>query len=188
MSRFETRHTSSDTASSTRGIGAARRWALHKFQQISEANNDRLVCTYLNWERNICGVNEHKNIVAILPGSGLGTVNTTAPGIVIIEAHLDSRCDDGCDTSCVAHGMEDNGSGSALVLELARVMSKYQFERTIVFMLTVAEEQGLYGAKALSDYCFQNEVDIAAVLNNDVIGGVICGETSSPPSCRSSFP
>lgn len=185
MSRFETRHTSSDTASATRGIGAARRWALQKFQQISEANNDRLVCTYLNWERNICGVNEHQNIVAILPGSGLGTVNTTAPGIVIIEAHLDSRCDDGCDTSCVAHGMEDNGSGSALVLELARVMSKYQFERTIVFMLTVAEEQGLYGAKALSDYCFENDVDIAAVLNNDVIGGVICGETSSPPSCPS---
>lgn len=84
-----------------------------------------------------------------------------------------------------AHGMEDNGSGSALVLELARVMSRYQFDRTILFMLTTAEEQGLYGAKTLADYCVNNEVEIAAVLNNDVIGGFICGAKSSEPSCPS---
>jgi hypothetical protein len=69
------------------------------------------------------------------------------------------------------------------VLELARVMSAYTFENTIVFMLTIGEEQGLYGANAFSQYAVDNEMPIKAVLNNDVIGGVICGETSSAPSC-----
>ncbi|GAB5537957.1 MAG: hypothetical protein Salg2KO_00600 [Salibacteraceae bacterium] len=177
MSDFETRHTSSDTTSPSTGIGAARNWALQRFQNISAENDNRLVCSFLNWEKDICGRVEHKNIVGLLPGKQKDA------GIVIIEAHFDSRCDTRCDSTCVAHGMEDNGSGSALVLELARVMAAYQFDRTILFMLTVAEEQGLDGARALADYCVDNEIPIAAVLNNDVIGGVICGETSSPPSC-----
>jgi hypothetical protein len=185
MSLFETRNTGSDTLSLNRGIGAARSWALNRFNQISADNDNRLVSSYLHWERNVCGASKHKNIVAILPGAALGTTNTTAAGIVIVEAHFDSRCGTGCDTTCQAHGMEDNGSGSALVLELARVMAKYQFDRTIVFMLTVAEEQGLYGAQALADYCYNNDIEVAAVLNNDIVGGVICGETSSPPSCPS---
>ncbi|MDB9701433.1 M28 family peptidase [Salibacteraceae bacterium] len=183
MSAFETRNTGSDTVSTSRGIGAARKWAHDKFQEISDDNDNRLEVGYLSWERNICDVDKHKNIVAVLPGSSLGTTNTTAAGIVIVEAHFDSRCATGCDTTCQAHGMEDNGSGSALVLELARVMAPYQFERTIVFMLTVAEEQGLYGAQALADYCVNHSIEVAAVLNNDIVGGVICGETSSPPSC-----
>ena len=182
MSQFETRNSGSDTLSVSTGIGAARIWALSRFTRISEENNNRLVVSYLNWEREICGMDKHKNIVAILPGSAVDAANTPA-GIVIIEAHFDSRCATSCDVECAAHGMEDNGSGSTLVLELARVMSKYQFDRTILFMLTTAEEQGLNGAIAMADYCVDNDVELAAVLNNDVIGGVICGATSSEPSC-----
>ncbi|MEZ4720923.1 MAG: M20/M25/M40 family metallo-hydrolase [Flavobacteriales bacterium] len=183
MSLFETRNTGSDTLSSTRGIGAARTWAHQRFEAISAANNDRLVVSYLNWTKNICGQQNHKNVVAILPGSQIDREDTPC-GIVIVEAHLDSRCDAGCDTGCVAQGMEDNGSGSALVLELARTMAKYQFNRTVVFMLTVAEEQGLVGAEAMAKYCEDNQIRVGAVLNNDVIGGVICGETSFHPRNR----
>ncbi|MDP4664114.1 MAG: M28 family peptidase [Salibacteraceae bacterium] len=177
LSSFETRHTASDTLSTTRGIGAARRWAYQKFQQFSAQNGNRLEVSYLQFDQAICAVNQHRNIVAVLPGA-----DATA-GSVIIEGHIDSRCDGPCDTACLAEGMEDNGSGSALVLELSRVMSKFQFDRTIVFMLTIGEEQGLYGATAMATYCTQNNIQVAAVLNNDVIGGVICGETSSSPSC-----
>ncbi|MDP4844665.1 MAG: M28 family peptidase, partial [Salibacteraceae bacterium] len=177
LSSFETRHTASDTLSTTRGIGAARRWAYQKFQQFSAQNGNRLEVSYLQFDQAICAVNQHRNIVAVLPGA-----DATA-GSVIIEGHIDSRCDGPCDTACLAEGMEDNGSGSALVLELSRVMSKFQFDRTIVFMLTIGEEQGLYGAIAMATYCTQNNIQVAAVLNNDVIGGVICGETSSSPSC-----
>ncbi len=178
MASFMNRNTGSDTVSATTGIGAARRWAHDKFEEFSAANDNRLIPSYLQFDQVICSMGQHRNIFAVLPGS-----NVENHKVIIIEAHFDSRCASGCDIDCEAQGMEDNGSGSALVLELARVMSQYTFENTIVFMLTIGEEQGLYGANAFSQYAVDNEMPIKAVLNNDVIGGVICGETSSAPSC-----
>jgi hypothetical protein len=178
MSAFTNRNSGSDTVSATFGIGAARRWAYQKFESFSATNDNRLIPSYLQFDQAICGMNQHRNIFAVLPGSDVDD-----HGVVIIEAHFDSRCADGCDVLCNAHGMEDNGSGSALVLELARVMSAYTFKKTIVFLLTTGEEQGLYGAHAFSQYVIDKEIPLKAVLNNDVIGGVICGETSSAPSC-----
>lgn len=116
--------------------------------------------------------------MAILPGA-----NPSNHGVVLIEGHIDSRCDVLCDISCLAEGVEDNATGTALVMELARVMAQYTFENTIVFMATIGEEQGLLGAHAFAEYCEQKNIPLRAVLNNDVIGGIICGETSSPPSC-----
>ncbi|OSZ77960.1 hypothetical protein CAP35_06740 [Chitinophagaceae bacterium IBVUCB1] len=175
---FKNRNTGSDTISATKGIGAARRWVYNKFQQFSTQNDNRLVVSYLQFDLDICGITRHSNVMAVLPGS-----DTTDKSIVIIEAHIDSRCAGLCDTSCVAEGMEDNGSGTALVMELARVMSKYTFKNTIVFVAITGEEQGLAGAEAFADYAVQKGIKIKAVLNNDVIGGVLCGKTSSPPSC-----
>lgn len=183
MSAFETRHTSSDTASNTRGIGAARRWAHRKMEAYNALHDNRLEVGYLQFNQAICGVTQHRNIVAVLPGRATTDEAGNPLGVIIIEGHLDSRCAGVCDTACLAEGMEDNASGSALVLELIRVLGAYSFERTILFMLTTGEEQGLYGANALATYCVQQGIPVAAVLNNDVIGGIICGETSSPPSC-----
>ncbi|QNL20482.1 M28 family peptidase [Hyphobacterium sp. CCMP332] len=178
LSEFGTRNSGSDTSSSTIGIGAARRWALAKFQEFSNQNHGRLLASYLDFDLSICGVDKHKNILAVLPGT-----DTVFDKIILIEAHLDSRCDVLCDTACIAEGVEDNASGSALVLELARIMSKYTFEATMLFMLTTAEEQGLLGADAMADYASANNLPIKAVLNNDIVGGIICGQTSSAPSC-----
>ncbi|MCD6011479.1 MAG: putative aminopeptidase [Flavipsychrobacter sp.] len=178
LSAYQTRNSGSDTASSIRGIGAARRWAYAKFQQFSAQNENRLLASYLQFDTTICGITQHKNIFAVLPGT-----DTTDKSIIIIEAHIDSRCAGLCDTACAAQGMEDNGSGTALVMELARVMSKYSFDHTIVFLLVIGEEQGLLGGQAFAKFCQVNGVQVKAVLNNDVIGGIICGHTSSPPSC-----
>ncbi len=178
LSEFGTRNSGSDTSSNTIGIGAARRWALAKFQEFSNQNEGRLLSSYLDFDLSICGVDKHKNILAVLPGT-----DTVFNKIILIEAHLDSRCDVLCDTACVAEGVEDNASGSALVLELARIMSKYTFDATMLFMLTTAEEQGLLGADAMADYANANNLPIKAVLNNDIVGGIICGQTSSPPGC-----
>ncbi len=180
LATFQNRNTASDTVSATFGIGAARRWVFNQFQNISLASENRLIPSYFQFERDICGVLQHRNILAVLPGT-----DTSNHQVIIIEGHLDSRCENECDTLCQAEGIEDNASGSALVLELARVMSKCAFKNTLVFMLTIGEEQGLYGADAIADYCNQQDIPIKAVLNNDVIGGVICGQTSSPPSCPS---
>ncbi len=180
MSFFENRNTGSDTLSTTRGIGAARNWALDMFQSFSDAEEGRMQVGFLQFDQEICSMGRHKNIVAVLPGSGPQFDES-----VLVEAHFDSRCDTACDGDCEAHGMEDNGSGSAVILELSRILSKYSFNRTLIFMLTIGEEQGLLGAEAMAQWCQTNNVKLKAVLNNDIIGGVICGETASPPGCPS---
>ncbi len=178
LKSFGTRNTGSDTVSPVRGIGAARRWMYNKFQQISNQNEHRLLPSYLQFDTTICGVLRHRNIMAVLPG-----LDTADKSIVVIEAHIDSRCEGLCDTNCVAQGMEDNGSGTALVLELARVMSRYSYNHTLVFLVVIGEEQGLYGGQAFAAYCKANGIAIKSVINNDITGGIICGHTSSAPSC-----
>lgn len=179
MGTFKTRNTDSDTLSPVTGIGAARRWVHQKFGDFDQQNENRLVVSYLQFDhQSVCAAGQYRNIMAILPGS-----NPDKNGVILIEGHLDSRCDSLCDVSCLAEGIEDNATGTALVMELARVMPAYTFENTIVFMVTVGEEQGLLGAEAFALYCQQKNIPLRAVLNNDVIGGIICGKTSSPPSC-----
>lgn len=178
LSTFKNRNTGADTTSLITGIGAARKWTLSKFNEISAENENRLITSYLQFDQQICNINQHKNIFGVLPGS-----DTSNHEVIIIEGHIDSRCDGSCDTTCVAEGIEDNASGTALVIELARIMSKYTYKNTIVFMATIGEEQGLYGANAFAQYAIDNNIPIKAVLNNDVIGGIYCGQTSSAPSC-----
>lgn len=178
LATFYNRNTASDTLSASTGIGAARRWVYGKFQQFSAQNENRLIPSYLQFDQLICTQTQHRNILGILPGS-----DTSNHRIIVIEGHIDSRCSDECDPDCQAEGIEDNASGTALVLELARVMSRYTFKHTFVFMLTIGEEQGLYGGNALAQYALDRDLPVKAVYNNDVIGGILCGETSSPPSC-----
>ncbi len=176
---FHNRNTGSDTISETTGIGAARKWILKQFERNSISQGGRLVPGYLKFDQDVCGMLSHKDVVAVLPGR-----DTSDPSCIIIEAHFDSRCAGNCDIDCLAEGMEDNGSGTALVIELARVMSQYYvFDHTIVFMTVTGEEQGLVGSNAFAVYAVQDSLPIKAVINNDIVGGIICGETSSPPSC-----
>jgi hypothetical protein len=177
LQAFHNRNTGSDTLSDSIGIGAARKWVLKQFERISEEQSFRLVTGYLEFDQQVCDVGRHKNVVAVLPGR-----DTTA-SCIIIEAHLDSRCRGECDIDCLAEGMEDNGSGTALVIELARIMSRFVYDHTIVFMTVIGEEQGLIGSNAFAVYAKQENIPIKLVQNNDIVGGIICGMTSSPPSC-----
>ncbi len=178
LSEFGNRNTGSDTVSTTRGIGAARRWVHSKFEEISADNNNRLIPSYLQFDQDICDVGQHRDIIAVLPG-----VKLRGKVIYLIEGHMDSRCSEACDGDCEAQGVEDNASGTALVIELARVMSKLSLDYTVVFMATIGEEQGLFGANAFAQYALINGIFVKGVLNNDIVGGVICGATSSEPSC-----
>lgn len=181
LQTFKNRNTLADTVSTTEGIGAARRWVYSKFEEYSAGAENRLITSYLQFDDTItrCNVSaQMRNIFTVLPGSDL-----TDKSIIIIEGHIDSRCEDVCDGICIAEGMEDNASGTALVMELARVMSQYTFKRTIVFLVTIGEEQGLIGANAFAQYCKQENIAIRTVLNNDVVGGILCGQTASQPGC-----
>ncbi|HMH22033.1 MAG TPA: M28 family peptidase [Puia sp.] len=180
MRGFQNRNTFSDTVSPTRGIGAARRWAYNKFLQYSSVNENRLKVAYLQFDYTDCSspMTKHSNIMAVLPGS-----DPSDNGVILIEAHFDSRNADNCDVIGNAFGIGDNATGSAMVMELARVMSKYTFRNTLVFSLNTGEEQGTVGAQALADYMLAKNIPIKAVNNNDVSGGIFCGHTSSAPSC-----
>ncbi len=180
LSTFYNRNTYSDTVSATVGIGATRRWIFDKFTAFSDANENRLLPSYLQFDMDataLCGAGQFRNIFAVLPGT-----DTTDKSVIVIEGHVDSRCEDNCSGTCEARGIEDNGSGTALVMEMARVMSRLAFKRTIVFLITIGEEQGLWGADAFARYAKNNGIAIREVQNNDVIGGVICGKTASPPT------
>ena len=186
LNSFQNRNTFSDTSSATSGIGATRRWVYSKFLQYSQANNSRLQVGYLKFTYNSSSypctespsIQTHYNVLAVLPGS-----QTTDKSLIIIEAHMDSRNANNCDATGSAPGIGDNATGTAMVLELARVMSRYTFKNTIVFSINTGEEQGLIGAHALAEYLKAQGVLIKAVNNNDVSGGIFCGHTASGPGC-----
>ncbi len=175
---YHNRNSGSDTVSETHGIGAVRRWIYEKMEAYSASCNNRLLVSWMDFNLPICGQAHHRNVFGVLPG-----LDTTNKEVVLIEAHYDTRCEGLCDTACYSPGMDDNGSGTVLVMELARIMTRYAYDHTIVFALVTAEDQGLYGAKAFSQWIKDNNIRMRAVLNNDVIGGFICGQTASPPGC-----
>jgi hypothetical protein len=187
LNSFGNRNMFSDTTSSTFGIGAARRWIYNKFLQYSAANGSRLHVGYLKFNYppsayrgcTTTSTNPtHYDVLAVLPGSQTGNAS-----LLIVEGHMDSRNVSNCDITGSAPGMGDNATGTALVMEMARVLSKYTFRNTIVFATVTGEEQGLIGSTALANYLKSKNVPIKALNNNDVSGGVFCGHSSSAPSC-----
>lgn len=164
---FGTRHTLSSETDPRRGIGAARKWSEGEFRKTSAACGGCLEIVLP--ERTVSGdripVPAHiVDVVAIQRG-------TERPNeVVIVQGHIDSRVSDVMDAKSDAPGANDDGSGTALVLEAARALSKRKFPTTIVYALLQGEEQGLYGGKLLADYAKAQSWTVKAVLNNDIVG------------------
>lgn len=167
---FHTRHTASDTASDSTGIGAARRWIYDSFQRYKKQSGDRLRVRYDRYvESDHPDLNkptEIVNVVAVLPGTQLESKDR----MYVVGGHYDSRVSDIMDSSSYAPGASDNASGTAAVLELARVMANYEFDATIVFMAFSGKEQGLLGSKYYAEQAFLKNRNIAGFINNDIIG------------------
>jgi Zn-dependent M28 family amino/carboxypeptidase len=168
---FGTRHTLSVQDDPKRGIGAARRWGAAEFRKTSKACGGCL--TIVLPERMVQGArvpNPTKlvDVVAIQTG-------TERPNeVVIVQGHIDSRVTDVMNFTSDAPGANDDGSGTALVLEAARVLSKHKYPVTIVYALLSGEEQGLLGGQLLADYAAEHGWQVKAVLNNDIVGNS-CG-------------
>ena len=167
LAGFGTRHTLSDTTSSERGIGAARRWLEDEFKQISsacdgclEVETQRFV---IEGEDRIPDATTIVNVYAVQRG-------TTHPDrYVIMSGDIDSRASDVMNDSIDAPGANDNASGLAGALEAARVLSKYEFGSSIIYAGLSGEEQGLFGGAHMAKVARENGWDIAGVLNNDMI-------------------
>lgn len=171
MVDFGTRHTLSSQTDKKRGIGAAVDWGANSFRTIGKQCGGCL--TVVLPERMVTGDRIPKptrirNAVAIQRG-------TERPEeVVIIQGHIDSRVSDPLDFTKDAPGANDDGSGSALVLEAARHLSQRKYPVTIVYALLSGEEQGLFGGRLLADYAAENGWKVKAVLNNDIVGNS-CG-------------
>lgn len=169
---FETRNTFSDTVSATRGIGAARRWIKSEFEKISAECGGCLEVFFQGDLAKAAPGNRIpkdtwiSNVVAIQRG-------TRYPNrYVIMSGDIDSRVTDASDAEKVNPGANDNASGMAGAIEAARVLSKYSFSSSIVYVGLSGEEQGLWGGQFLAKLAKQQGWDIVGVLNNDMIGNI----------------
>ena len=174
---FGTRHTLSDTSSKTTGIGAARTWIKSEFERYNRENGGKLQVSYDSFVQPADGkrvpeATVLKNVMAVLPGT-----DPADKRMLLVCGHYDSRVTDVMNNKSAAPGANDDASGVAGVLELARVMSKQSFGATLVFVAMVGEEQGLYGAANLAKRAKAEGWDVHLVLNNDMIGNTYGMET-----------
>ncbi len=166
---FGTRHSLSATDDPARGIGAARRWAAGELTRISDGCGGCI--TSANIARTFTGPRAPNGVEIV---DVLGFQEGTEPRrVIIIGAHIDSRVTDPMNATSDAPGANDNGSGVALVLEAARLLSKQKFRATIVYALFSGEEQGLWGGTLLAETAKQKNWVVSAMLNNDIVGNTI---------------
>lgn len=183
---FGTRYVGSEQDSDTHGIGAAERWIEAQFKSYSPKLEVSLDKFTAKKSTRLAKDTELANVVAVLPG----TIDRDR--YVIVGGHYDSialrrtgqtaQANEGGSASeaeAVAPGVADDGSGTAAVLELARVMSQYQFDKSIVFVTFSAEEIGLNGSRAYATEAKEKKMEIEAMLNNDIIGSDVSGDGRS---------
>ncbi len=172
LTNFGTRHTLSDTVSTTRGIGAARRWIKSEFEKISDSCNN---CLEVFYQKDLVKKGENQrivqdvwvvNVVAIQRGSKYPN------RFIIMSGDIDSRVSDPNNFTSDSPGANDNASGMAGTIEAARVLSKYNFESSIIYVGLSGEEQGLFGGKGLAAYAKQKGWEILGIMNNDMIGNI----------------
>jgi hypothetical protein len=169
---FGTRNTLSDTVSNTHGIGAARRWIKSEFDNISKDCND---CLHVFYEKDLVKAEGNDriptdtwvvNVAAVQKG-------TKYPNrYIIMSGDIDSRNSNILDAKNDAPGANDNASGMAGTIEAARVLSKYKFENSIVYLGLSGEEQGLFGGKGFAAFAKKKGWEIVGIFNNDMIGNI----------------
>lgn len=169
---FGTRNTFSDTVSGTRGIGAARRFIKSNFESISKDCDN---CLDVFYQKDFVTKEGNDrvpkdawvvNVVAIQKGDKYPN------RYIIMSGDIDSRAGNTMDFTTDAPGANDNASGMAGTIEAARVLSKYTFDNSIVYLGLSGEEQGLFGGKGFAKMAKEKGWEIIGVLNNDMIGNI----------------
>ena len=174
---FETRHTLSDTTSKKTGIGAARNWIKAEMEKYAIESGGRLKVEFDAFTqpadgRRVTVPTQMKNVLAILPGT-----DPADDRVYIVSGHYDSRASDVMDAKIAAPGANDDASGTAATMEIARVMSKQKFNATLIFVAMVGEEQGLYGATNLAKKAKELKWNVAGMITNDIVGNTYGMET-----------
>jgi hypothetical protein len=182
---FGTRNTLSAQDDPKRGIGAARDWLYSEFSKIAAGTSGRLTVEKQSYEQaanppprgRVPRPTIITNVVATLHGTQPASENR----LYVVSGHYDSMCTSPTDADCDAPGANDDASGTAAVLEMARVMSGYKFDATIIFMAVAGEEQGLLGSTYFAEQAKQKGLDIQGMFTNDIIGSSMGGNGVRDP-------
>ncbi|MEJ8802555.1 M28 family metallopeptidase [Pontibacter sp. H249] len=177
MVSFGTRHTLSTTTSKKEGIGAAREWVKSEFEKYAQASGGRMTVEMDKFVvkadgRRVPQDTEMANVIAILKGT-----DPNDDRVIIVGGHLDSRATDVMDAKSKAPGANDDASGVAMVMEMARVMASKKFPATLMFVAFQGEEQGLYGSTHLAERAKKEGWNLVAMQNNDIVGNSYSAET-----------
>ncbi len=179
MVNFGTRNTLSTQTDKKRGIGAARMYVLNKMNEFAALSNGRLSATI---DTTTLQPDKRRVDTTLLLGNVVATLKGTDPTdnrIFIISGHLDAMRTNVMDRVGDAPGANDDASGVAAVMECARIMSKRNFGATIIFMAVSGEEQGLLGSNYMATKARKENLNIEAVLNNDIMGSNNSNETNN---------
>src|SRR5713101_677665 len=172
---FGTRNTLRDQNNPNRGIGAARDWLYAEFKKAAVQSGDRMTVEKQTFEQPKAARVPQPTMLTNIVATLKGTQPESEKRMYIVSGHYDSMCSSPTDAKCDAPGANDDASGTAAVLEMARVMARYKFDATIVFMTVAGEEQSLLGSTYFAEQAKKNNVDIEAMFTNDIIGSSLGG-------------
>jgi Peptidase family M28 len=165
---FGTRHTLSTQDDPHRGIGAARDWIASQFEEYAAASGGRMTVDVPSYIQPVATripvPTRISNVRATLRGSA------EPERIYLVSGHYDSRVTDVLNGTADAPGADDDASGTAVSMELARVLAKRQPRATLVFLTVAGEEQGLFGSAFTAQQYAADGADIQGMLNNDIVG------------------
>ncbi|HEX8181368.1 MAG TPA: M28 family metallopeptidase [Pyrinomonadaceae bacterium] len=171
---FGTRNTLSAQDDPRRGIGAARDWLYNELQKIAQTAGGRMTVEKQSYTQEaqppprgrVPTATVVTNVVATLRG----TQAESAARTYVVSGHYDSMCSSPTDAQCDAPGANDDASGVAAVLEMARVMARREFDATVVFMAVAGEEQSLLGSTHFAEVAKQQNMNIEGMFTNDIVG------------------
>lgn len=172
---FGTRNTLSEQNDPKRGIGAARDWLYSEFLKVAETSGGRMTVEKQSFEQAKAARIPQPTILTNVVATLKGTQPDSVERMYVVSGHYDSMCNSPTDAKCDAPGANDDASGTAAVLEMARVMAKYTFDATIVFMAVPGEEQGLLGATYYAEQAKTKNLNVDAMFTNDIIGNTLGG-------------
>ncbi len=172
---FGTRNTLSAQDDPNRGIGAARDWLYDEFLKAAAESGGRMTVERQAYEQQKAARVPTPTVVTNVVATLRGAQPESESRIYVVSGHYDSICGSTTDAKCDAPGANDDASGTAAVLEMARVMAKYKFDATIVFMAVAGEEQSLLGATHFAEQAKQKGTNIEAMFTNDIVGNTLGG-------------
>ena len=172
---FGTRSTLSAQDDPNRGIGAARDFLYQEFLKAAEKSGGRMTVEKQSFLQEKAARVPTPTVITNVVATLKGTQPQSEARVYVVSGHYDSMCSSPTDEKCDAPGANDDASGTAAVLEMARVMAPYRFDATIVFMAVAGEEQGLLGSTHFAEQAKQKNIDIEAMFTNDIVGNTLGG-------------